>query len=83
MLFCTYRNSTQNHWTFFIALWAISKIGVMSLVNTNLQEEALLHCMTIAEARVLLFDSIYESQIATISNAACDAGISPCAYGEP
>ncbi|KAI8147282.1 hypothetical protein BJV82DRAFT_664529 [Fennellomyces sp. T-0311] len=73
----------QNHPTFFIAFWAIMKIGaVPSLINTNLQEGSLLHCLTIAETRIFLFDPVYEAQVATIADAARNAGVSLYAFGE-
>ncbi|KAI9482512.1 hypothetical protein BDB00DRAFT_933901 [Zychaea mexicana] len=73
----------QNHPTFYIALWAIMKIGAIpSLINTNLQEDPLLHCLTIADTRIFLFDPMYESQVATIAEAARAAGVSLYAYGE-
>ncbi|KAI8147281.1 hypothetical protein BJV82DRAFT_709823 [Fennellomyces sp. T-0311] len=73
----------QNHPTFFIALWAIMKIGAIpSLINTNLQEDALRHCLTVAGSRIFLFDPIYETQVTTIADAARNTGVSLFAYGE-
>lgn len=71
----------QNHPTFFISLLAISKIGaVPSLINNNLADDPLLHCVKIAEAKLFLFDPVYENQVATIIDRA--AGVQFYAYGE-
>ncbi|KAI8147283.1 hypothetical protein BJV82DRAFT_648107 [Fennellomyces sp. T-0311] len=73
----------QNHPTFYIAMWAIMKIGAIpSMINTNLQENALLHCLTVADTRIFLFDPVYESQVSTIAEEARAAGVSLYAYGE-
>lgn len=73
----------QNHPTFFIALFAISKVGaVPSLINTNLSEGALLHCLKIANTRIFLFDPAYEAQVATVFADDQNIGISLYAYGE-
>ena len=73
----------QNHPTFFITFWAIVKIGAIpSLINTNLSEDALLHCLAITNASIFLFDPIYESQVATIVDRVHEAGMELFAYGE-
>ncbi|ORX59536.1 acetyl-CoA synthetase-like protein [Hesseltinella vesiculosa] len=59
----------QNHPTFFISLFAISKIGaVPSLINNNLSDDSLLHCINVAEAKLFLFDPTYEKSVATVVN---------------
>ncbi|CAO3598286.1 unnamed protein product [Absidia cylindrospora] len=71
----------QNHPTFFISLLAISKIGaVPSLINNNLADDPLLHCVNIAEANLFLFDPVYEKQVATITDRATNVRF--FAYGE-
>lgn len=73
----------QNHPTFFITLLGISKIGAIpSLINTNLSEKALLHCIKIAESKLLIFDPLFEAQVATISKECQEMGIELIAYGE-
>ncbi|KAI9260743.1 hypothetical protein BDA99DRAFT_513101 [Phascolomyces articulosus] len=73
----------QNHPTFFIAFWGIMKIGaVPALINTNLSEDPLFHCLSIAESPLFLFDPMYEAQVATISDAAQEKGMKLFAYGE-
>ncbi|CEP13847.1 hypothetical protein [Parasitella parasitica] len=73
----------QNHPTFFITLFAISKIGaVPSLINTNLADDSLLHCIKIANAKLFLFDPIYESQVNTIAEATKELNVRLIAYGE-
>ncbi|KAI8388047.1 uncharacterized protein BYT42DRAFT_611126 [Radiomyces spectabilis] len=74
----------QNHPTFYIALLAILKIGaVPSLINTNLSEDSLLHCVKICGTKLFLFDPAYEAQVATIAEECTQAlGVSLFAYGE-
>ncbi|KAI8366441.1 hypothetical protein EDC96DRAFT_508101 [Choanephora cucurbitarum] len=73
----------QNHPTFFITLLAISKIGAIpSLINTNLSEKALLHCIKIAESKLIIFDPLFEAQVATILEECQKMGIGLIAYGE-
>ncbi|KAF7723015.1 hypothetical protein EC973_002431 [Apophysomyces ossiformis] len=73
----------QNHPTFYILLFAIMKIGaVPSLINTNLSEDSLLHCVKIANAHKFIFDPIYGKQVHTISQDLNSLGISLYAYGE-
>jgi acyl-CoA synthetase (AMP-forming)/AMP-acid ligase II len=72
----------QNHPTFFILLFAISKIGAIpSLINTNLANESLLHCIKISKAKLFLFDPVYEQQVATVRGQSM-SHISFFAYGE-
>ncbi|KAI8072892.1 hypothetical protein BC940DRAFT_291882 [Gongronella butleri] len=71
----------QNHPTFFVSLFAISKIGaVPSLINNNLADDSLLHCINVAEAKLFLFDPMYEKQVATVTPRA--DGVRFYAYGE-
>ncbi|CAO3696170.1 hypothetical protein G6F70_006909 [Rhizopus microsporus] len=73
----------QNHPTFYISLLAISKIGAIpSLINTNLVDDSLLHCLRIASTRLLLFDPVYEKQVATILDACRELNVNLIAYGE-
>ena len=73
----------QNHPTFLIAFWAISKIGAIpSLINYNLSGDALLHCLTVAKSKIFLFDPLFEDQVATIAQSAQDGGVQLMAYGE-
>lgn len=72
----------QNHPTFFIVLLAISKIGAIpSLINTNLADESLLHCIQIANTKLFLFDPVYEQQVVTVKDQLISS-ISFFAYGE-
>ncbi|RCH79094.1 hypothetical protein CU098_000328, partial [Rhizopus stolonifer] len=71
----------QNHPTFFITLFAISKIGALpSFVNTNLVDQSLLHCVKIASSKMFIFDPIYEQQVSAIMDQC--PGIIFVAYGE-
>ncbi|KAI9260744.1 hypothetical protein BDA99DRAFT_560803 [Phascolomyces articulosus] len=73
----------QNHPTFFITFWAILKIGAIpALINTNLNEDALLHCLFIADSRFFLFDPLFEAQVATVADTAREKGMKLYAYGE-
>jgi acyl-coenzyme A synthetase/AMP-(fatty) acid ligase len=73
----------QNHPTFYITLLAISKIGaVPSLINTNLADNSLLHCIKIANTKLFLFDPIYESQVASILQACQELKVVLVSYGE-
>ncbi|KAG0185460.1 hypothetical protein DFQ28_009287 [Apophysomyces sp. BC1034] len=73
----------QNHPTFYVLLLAILKIGaVPALINTNLSDDSLLHCIKIANARTFIFDPVYEQQVSTVNTALDDLGISLYAYGE-
>lgn len=73
----------QNHPTFFITLLAISKIGaVPSLINTNLADDPLLHCIKIANTKLFIFDPLYESQVSTIAEATKELNVRLVAYGE-
>lgn len=73
----------QNHPTFFILLFAICKIGAIpSLINTNLSDESLLHCIKIADTKFFIFDSLYANQTATILGACRDINVKLYCYGE-
>ncbi|GAN03847.1 acyl-CoA synthetase [Mucor ambiguus] len=73
----------QNHPTFFITLLAISKIGaVPSLINTNLADDSLLHCIKIANTKLFIFDPLYEPQVSTITEATKELNVRLVAYGE-
>lgn len=51
----------QNHPCILIALWATLRIGaVPALINNNLSQDPLLHCLTVAKTSLLLFDRVYE-----------------------
>lgn len=73
----------QNHPTFYIMWLAVLKIGATpALINTNLSENSLLHCIKVANARVFVFDPCYEQQVATIADQLKQADIELFAYGE-
>ncbi|KAI7903994.1 uncharacterized protein BX663DRAFT_506016 [Cokeromyces recurvatus] len=73
----------QNHPTFFIALLAISKIGAIpSLVNTNLSDDSLFHCIKIANTKLFLFDPIYEAQVFSILESCRKRNVNLICYGE-
>lgn len=73
----------QNHPTFFIALLGISKIGaVPSLINTNLSDDSLLHCIRIANTKLFLFDPVYEGPVKTVFEACQVLKVKLVAYGE-
>jgi acyl-CoA synthetase (AMP-forming)/AMP-acid ligase II len=58
----------QNHPTFIILWLAILKVGaVAAFINNNLAEDSLLHCIKVADAKMLIFDPKYEAQVATIT----------------
>ncbi|KAI9320856.1 hypothetical protein BX666DRAFT_1245258 [Dichotomocladium elegans] len=73
----------QNHPTFYICWLAILKIGaVPALINTNLAEDSLHHCIKVAGASLMLFDPVYEQQVSTIAERLAAEGIELYAYGE-
>ncbi|KAI8081974.1 uncharacterized protein B0P05DRAFT_538856 [Gilbertella persicaria] len=73
----------QNHPTFFITLLAISKIGaVPSLINTNLADASLLHCIKIADTKMFIFDPVYEAQVASVLQGCQEMNVNLIAYGE-
>lgn len=73
----------QNHPTFFILLFAISKIGaVPSLINTNLSDNSLLHCIRVTDSKLFIFDPTYEPQVATIVESLRELNINLHSYGE-
>ncbi|KAI8976924.1 hypothetical protein BDB01DRAFT_801906 [Pilobolus umbonatus] len=73
----------QNHPTFFISLLAISKIGATpALINTNLSEGSLWHCISIASSKLFLFDPIYEHQASTVLDQCNEHQVRLMAYGE-
>lgn len=73
----------QNHPTFIILLLAISKIGgIPSLVNTNLTDHSLLHCIKMAYCKMFIFDPVYERQVVVNLDEYQKLGIDVVAYGE-
>ena len=73
----------QNHPTFYISWLAILKIGATpALINTNLAEDSLFHCINVANARLFLFDPKYEEAVGTIADRLKAEGCSLFAYGE-
>ncbi|CAO3691891.1 unnamed protein product [Rhizopus stolonifer] len=71
----------QNHPTFYISLFAISKLGAIpSLINTNLADQSLSHCIHVADTRLFLFDPVFEAQVAGVLNE-CER-VNFFAYGE-
>lgn len=71
----------QNHPTFIILWFAILKIGaVAAFINNNLSEGSLLHCVKVADAKLLIFDPKYEQQVATIVSET--SYLEKFAYGE-
>ncbi|KAI8143898.1 hypothetical protein BJV82DRAFT_609800 [Fennellomyces sp. T-0311] len=73
----------QNHPTFYITWLAVLKIGATpALINTNLAEDSLLHCIKVANSKLFLFDPKFEQQVATIQEQLRDAGTELFAYGE-
>lgn len=70
----------QNHPCILIALWATLRIGaVPALINNNLSQDPLLHCLTVAKTSLLLFDRVYEPMVATVAEAAKEKGINSVA----
>lgn len=70
----------QNHPCILIALWATLRIGaVPALINNNLSQDPLLHCLTVAKTSLLLFDRVYEPLVATVAEAAKEKGINSVA----
>ncbi|KAI7861336.1 hypothetical protein BDF14DRAFT_1734405 [Spinellus fusiger] len=73
----------QNHPTFFIALFAISKVGAIpALLNTNLKGKSLEHCVGVTNSKLLLFDPIYEEQVHSIRPLLENQQVKSFAYGE-
>lgn len=73
----------QNHPSFFLCMLAISKIGAIpSFINTNLSEDSLFHCIKIANAKLFMFDPVFEAQVATIKDACYGINTKLVAYGE-
>lgn len=73
----------QNHPTFFIAFFAISKIGaVPSLINTNLFGDSLFHCIKVADSKLFLFDPIYAQQVGDIAERCQEINSKIVSYGE-
>ena len=73
----------QNHPTFFITLLGISKIGAIpSLINTNLSDDSLFHCIKIASTKLFIFDPVYEAQVTTILQSCQEIGVKLVSYGE-
>ncbi|KAI7882824.1 acetyl-CoA synthetase-like protein [Lichtheimia hyalospora FSU 10163] len=73
----------QNHPSFVVALLAISKIGaVPALINNNLSDQALLHCLQVTESRLFLFDPVYTQQVATMAAQARSLNMALYGYGE-
>lgn len=73
----------QNHPTFFIAFFAISKIGAIpSLINTNLFGDSLFHCVNIACSKLFLFDPIFAQQVSDISGRCQEINSKLVSYGE-
>jgi acyl-CoA synthetase (AMP-forming)/AMP-acid ligase II len=73
----------QNHPTFFIMFFAISKIGAIpSLINTNLSDSSLFHCIKIAGSKHLIFDPVYANQVEAIVQSCAELNINLIAYGE-
>ncbi|KAI9268697.1 hypothetical protein BY458DRAFT_456822 [Sporodiniella umbellata] len=73
----------QNHPTFYIALFAIGKIGALpAFINTNLSENSLLHCIKTAGGKLFLFDPLYAKNVSTISEDLLNFGITVFGYGE-
>ncbi|CAO3597299.1 unnamed protein product [Absidia cylindrospora] len=71
----------QNHPTFIILWLAILKVGaVAAFINNNLSEDSLLHCVKVADAKMLIFDPKYEQQVATIVSET--SYLEKVAYGE-
>ncbi|CAO3638255.1 unnamed protein product [Cunninghamella echinulata] len=72
----------QNHPTFIITWLAIVKIGaVAAFINHNLSDDSLLHCVTIVNSKLLLFDPVYKDQVATIVDR-IPSTLKLVAYGE-
>lgn len=73
----------QNHPTFFISLLGISKIGAIpSLINTNLADDSLLHCIKIANTKLFMFDPTYASQVNTVLASCQELKVQLVSYGE-
>lgn len=73
----------QNHPMFFVSMYGIAKTGaIASLINTNLSESSLMHCLKVANTRLFLFDPIYEAQVATVAEEARAQGTQLFAFGD-
>ncbi|KAG0191857.1 hypothetical protein DFQ28_010796 [Apophysomyces sp. BC1034] len=72
-----------NHPTFYVIFLAILKTGAIpALINANLTEEALLHCVKTADCKLFVFDPSYADRIAAIAEPIVNRGIALFAYGE-
>lgn len=73
----------QNHPSFVVAFLAISKIGaVPALINHNLSDQPLLHCLRVTDSRLFLFDPVYTQQVATVADQARSSNMALYGYGE-
>lgn len=67
----------------YISYYAISKIGaVPAFINNNLAKEPLLHCIKVSQAVMMLFDPVYDEQVATVVDSVREAGVPMYAYGD-
>lgn len=73
----------QNHPVFFITLLGISKIGAIpSLINTNLADDSLLHCIKIANTKLFIFDPVYETQVQSVLQSCQELKVQLVSFGE-
>lgn len=73
----------QNHPSFVVAFLAISKVGaVPALINHNLSDQPLLHCLQVTVSRLFLFDPVYTQQVATVADQARSSNMALYGYGE-
>lgn len=72
----------QNHPTFIITWLAVLKIGaVAAFINHNLSEDSLLHCTSIVNSKLFIFDPKYQDQVVTILDK-IPSDLKLVAYGE-
>ncbi|KAI9493492.1 hypothetical protein BDB00DRAFT_373773 [Zychaea mexicana] len=73
----------QNHPTFYITWLAILKIGATpALINTNLAEDSLFHCINVANSKLFVFDPKYAEAVGTIADRLKVEGVALYSYGE-
>ena len=55
----------------YVALWlGMAKIGVYAaLINTNLRGDALLHCVTVSDAKAVVYGKQFSAAIAAIASS--------------
>ncbi|GAB5589480.1 hypothetical protein Unana1_04380 [Umbelopsis nana] len=73
----------QNHPTLFVAEFALMKIGAIpALINNNLTDTSLIHCVKVAKSNFFVFDPVYAGSVQPCVKELSDAGIEVWGFGE-